>query len=136
MKIWTNYSSEHSSRIVLVGHFKSEPDARTFLGEYQKVIDLAMRHYDECQQSPDAFPDAILDLLFKGEIKFTQVMAPRDLLEFGMELEPRVKGKDFVLTSSEYDWGGTLKMLLMAGAKVEFFSGHDYKEDYEKYTGE
>ena len=136
MKIWNSYSSEHSSRIVLVGHFKSEPDAKTFLGEYQKVIDLAMQHYDECQQSPDAFPDAILDLLVKGEIKFTQVMAPRDLLEFGMELEPRVKGKDFVLTSSEYDWGGTLKMLLMAGAKVEFFSGHDYKEDYEKYTEE
>ena len=134
MKIWTSYSSEHSSRIVLVGHFKSEPDAKTFLGEYQKVIDLAVKYYDECQQFPDTFPDAILDLLFKGEIKFTQVMTPRDLMEFGMELEPRVKGTDFVLTSSEYDWGGTLKMLLMAGAKVEFFSGHDYKEDYEKYT--
>ena len=136
MKVWNSYSSEHSSRIVLVGHFKSEPDAEAFLAEYQKVLELAIQHSDECQQSPDSFPDTILDLLFKGEINFTQVMTPRDLMEFCMELTPRVKGKDFILTSSEYDWGGTLKMLLMAGAKVEFFSGHDYKEDYDKYTEE
>ena len=100
------------------------------------MIDLASKYFEECQQAPDVFPDEILDLLYKDKIRFTQVMTPRDLTDFAMELDPRVKGKDFILTSSEYDWGGTLKMLLMAGAKVEFFSGHEYEEDYEKYTAE
>ena len=136
MKVWNSYSSEHSSRIVLVGHFKSASEAKTFLAEYQKIIELSIKHFDECQQSPDAFPDEILESLFRGKIKFTQALAPRDLMEFCMELTPRVKGRDFVLTSSEYDWGGTLKMLLLAGAKVEFFSGHNYKEEYDKYTEE
>lgn len=136
MKIWTSYGSEHSSRIVLVGHFKTGSEAKTFLGEYQKVIDLAKTYYDECQAKPDVFPDEILDLLYDNKIAFTQVTTSRDLIEFGMELDVCVKGRDFVLTSSEYDWGGTLKMLLMAGAKVEFFSGHDYESEYKKYVAE
>ena len=136
MKVWIGYSSEHSSRIALVGHFETPELAKEFLGEYQKVQELAVSHFDECQENQDKFPDEIMRLLYNRKIKFTQVITPGDFLEFGMEAHVTTKGKDFVLTSNEYDWGGTVKMLLMANAKIEVLSRHRHQKEYDEYTSE
>ena len=136
MKIWQGYSSEHSSRIVLVGHFQSPADAEAFNEEYKKIQALAVAHFGEIESDDDKFPDEIFKILYNEKIKFSQITTPKDLAEFAGEGDTSVSGNDFILTSSEYEWGGTIKMLLMAGAKIELFSRHDYEEEYNKYTAQ
>lgn len=126
MKLWYGYSSEHSSRIKLIGRFKTSAAGKEFEESLNQMRELVVENYDECLNNVDKFPRHILDLLFHGAIKNTQTLAAHDLLDFGNEMSVDLKDKEIVISSDECNWAGVIKMLIEAGAKIEMFSEHDY----------
>lgn len=126
MKVWFGYSSEHSSRMRIIGHFKTAENVKSFLAEFTRMQELVAANNEACFANPEEFPLPILDGLFHGDIKHGQSLAAHDLLDFTNEMTVSAKDKDFVIRSSEWNWAGIIKMLIESGAKVEMFSEHDY----------
>ena len=134
MKIWNGYSSEHSSGIVLVGHFANREDASMFLEEFKRVKKLAEDNYENFVDENDLYPNDILQALYRGKYRYASLMGPKDIAELCGDLQVFVKDNKFVLKSDEYDWGGTIKMLLMAEAKIEILTEHAQKEECAAYV--
>lgn len=133
MKIWIGYSSEHSSKIVLVGHFTSKDDAGAFKKEFDRLVKLVQVNYNKFDEANDVYPNEIMRSLFKDKYQFASLLSPKDLIELGCDFDARVAGNNFVLTSDEYDLGVVIKMLLMAEAKIEILSEHTHKDDCKQY---
>ena len=128
MKVWYCYSSEHSSRMKIIGRFKTEESARMFEADFNKMKQLVKDNYDTCFTAPDEFPRLILDELFKGTVKHAQTLSPHDLLDFANDMSDYREGNCFTISSDEYNWAGVIKMMIEAGSKIEIFSEHDYPE--------
>jgi hypothetical protein len=136
MKIWKGYGSEHSSRLVMIGHFKSAAGAtqakriieRLKEQVYVDVKDGLMSESDP----PQRFTDHIMRLFKEVEV---YIVAPAELSQFNYEFYVEQEGDSVVLTTEEYDVSAFLKILVHGGARVEVFSRHDYptvKETNEK----
>ena len=126
MKIWYGFSSEHSSRMKIVGHFKSSDNAKQFLGDLEKMRSLVEANTEACFNTPEEFPRQILDSLFKGEVRHAQTLASHDLMDFANEMSIEDNDCNVTISSSEWNWAGVIKMMIESGARIEMFSEHDY----------
>jgi hypothetical protein len=132
MKIWRGYGSEHSSNLVMIGHFKTVMDA----AKAKRIIDRLAEQVNadvkaglmsESDQ-PQRFTPHIMDLFKEVE---TYIVAPAELSQFNYEFSVNLKGDTVVLTTEEYDISAFLKILVHEGARVEVFSRHDYPTSKE-----
>lgn len=126
MKVWTSYSSEHSSRIRIIGRFKSKDALGSFKDSFEQMKQLVSDNYDECFNESDKFPVEILDQLGNGTINHSGTIAAHDLLDFANEMTTEFGDDAVTIKSNESNWAGVIKMLIDAGAKVEMFSEHEY----------
>jgi hypothetical protein len=136
MKIWKGYGSEHSSNLVMIGHFKSVGDASQAKRIIERIREQVYADVKAGLMSesnpPQRFTDHIMEL-FK-EVK-TYIVAPAELSQFSYEFSVEQNEDSVVLTTEEFDVSAFLKILVNRGARVEVFSGHDYpaaKESDEK----
>ena len=136
MKIWNGYGSEHSSNLVMIGHFKTVADAV----EAKKIIERLKEQVNAGVKSglisdsdpPQRFTPHIMELFKEVE---TYIVAPAELSQFNYEFSVKLHADTVVLTTEEYDVSAFLKILVNGGARVEVFSRHDYPTAKEADEG-
>jgi len=134
MRIWTGHGSEHSMDLVMIGHFKEEPDAERakeiidrLTAQVNKEVEVGNLRVGKFQER---YSDEMLEVLEKLR---THDLAPDEMEQFTYDVDVKVSGKQIVLTTEESAVQAFLKVMLHQGAKVEVFSGHDYPEDKERH---
>lgn len=129
MKIWTEYGSEHSMNLVLIGKFKQARDAENVKGFLEKIRDQAVKDeaYVISYSSPgnQRFSDEMLSLL-KNHKLYT--ISPIDLEQFASDHHIDLKGNRITITTNEAEVSAFIKIFVEAGARVEVYSAHDYPE--------
>ena len=122
MKIWNGDGSEHSANLVMIGHFKSEEDAK----ETQRIIDklsAELAEQIEIGNPRDHFGKEVLDMLRALNCYY---LSPWELEHFLYDVSTCVKGDSIVLTTDETEVSAFFKLMIEHGAKVEIYSAHDY----------
>jgi hypothetical protein len=127
MKIWTGYDSEHSYSLVMIGHFADETAAKRTAKKFERLAEtaeteLADRDWD--------FEERLSEDVRKtlAELKLFD-LSSTDVEQFGLEHSVELVGRELRITTDEGQVQGFLKVLIDAGAKVEVFSGHHWRED-------
>lgn len=127
MKIWRAYGSEHSSNLLMIGHFKSVASAAQAKRIIERVRDQVYADVKAGLMSesnpPQRFTDHIMELFKEVD---TYIVAPAELSQFNYEFSIEQEGESVVLTTEEYEISAFLKILVNSGARVEVFSRHDY----------
>jgi hypothetical protein len=129
MKIWRGYGSEHSYRLVLIGHFQSEEAAAEVEGKIARL-------QEEVPGFPEAdwetrtgrFSDDLLNLL--EEIKawdLNRADVQGMLYDFAVERD----GAEIRITGDDGDIQGFVKLMIGRSARVEIYSAHDWTEEGE-----
>lgn len=124
MKIWNGYGSEHSTNLVMIGHFKSPEDAE----ETQKLIEqLSEGLSDKIDIGTpyNRFSDDVLDLLRETNCN---ILGPSELEHFLYDTHTQVEGDKIILTTDESEVSAFFKLMITKGAKVEMYSAHDYPD--------
>ena len=127
MKLWVGFGSEHSSNLVVIGHFKDVDDAK----EAKETIDRITEQVKSEEQSgkikigehTEHFTNGMLALLERVKI-FS--MGPAELEQFVYDVKVNVEKNDVVVTTEEIEVSAFLKVLIDRGARVEIYSAHDY----------
>jgi hypothetical protein len=134
MKIWHGYGSEHSYRLVLIGHFQSEEAAAEVEGQIARL-------QEEVPGFPEAdwetrtgrFSDELLNLL--EEIKvwdLSRAEIQAMLYDFSVERD----GMQIRITGDDGDIQGFVKMMIGRSARVEIYSAHDWTDEGEPVVRE
>lgn len=127
MKIWTEYGSEHSMNLVMIGRFENEEDAV----KVKEIIDgltKQVRSDEEAGKIKVGFPadrytDVMLDLLGKMNVGS---IGPTEVEQFAYEFKIKREKTQIVITTEEADISALLKILVGKGARVEVFSAHNF----------
>lgn len=131
MKLWMGYGSEHSMKLVMIGHFKDPQTAQ----EAQDVLEalkeevLSMSSNGTLRQGSGRYSDGLLDLLRRVNI---YDISPEEMEHFAYEFSSDAAGSDVTLQTDESDVSAFLKVFLNRGARVEVYSSHDYPQDPTK----
>ncbi len=104
MKIWKGFGSEHSSNLVMIGHFKTVAGA----SEAKRIIErLRDQVYADVKAGlmsesdpPQRFTEHIMELFKEVE---TYIVAPAELSQFNYEFSVQQHGDSIVLTTEEYE---------------------------------
>lgn len=124
MKIWNGYGSEHSMNLVMIGHFKSEEDAK----ETQRLIDDLSAELSgkiDVGSCDGHFSEEVSNILSKLNC---YCLSPNDLEHFLYDIRTRVEGDRIVLTTDETEVAAFFKLMIQNGARVEVYSAHDYPD--------
>jgi hypothetical protein len=131
MKIWSQYGSEHSMNLVMIGTFKEAVEA----DQVKQLIDeMIERVRDEPQRSMDfdpqqsRFSKEMLEFLMKSKLN---TIGPAELDQFNYDLSTTLEGNKVVLRTDESEISAVLKLMIERGARVEVYSAHDYPEKKE-----
>lgn len=124
MKIWFNYGSEHSMNLVLIGHFKTVLDAKTFEQDVESLKKF-LQENPNYEFNPLCFDASIQEYLAKEGIAF---MSPEQLDQILSYEKFEIEGEKIKVTSDEF-LDGLIAWMLIKEAKVEIFSLHDYPEE-------
>jgi hypothetical protein len=130
MKIWHGYGSEHSASTVMIGHFKSQDDAKSALKEIELLQmkagkDQASGKIDPFGGLNDRYPDGLLEAAEKLHIWDLSLV---DYSSFTFEFHTKQVDKRIEFYTDESEIIGYVKFLVGRGAKVEVYSTHDYPE--------
>jgi hypothetical protein len=124
MKLWNGYGSEHSSNIVLIGHFKTPQDA----SKTRELIDqLSTGLADKIDVGKTylRFEDDVLDLLYKVNCHFFR---PNDLEQFLYDVKFKLDGDKIIIKTEEYEISAFIVLMIHNGARLEIYSAHDYPD--------
>lgn len=124
MKIWHGYGSEHSSNLVMIGHFKTTRDAK----KAQQLIEqlsVGLRDKTEVGTTSERFSDEVRATLREAQCYF---LGPSELEQFLYETRIQVESNRIVLTTEEFEVSAFLKLMVHKGARVEIYSAHDYPD--------
>lgn len=127
MKVWNEYGTEHSSNLVMIGHFKELRDAEMTHQIIERIIGQVQAEADAYRYDADPqdrrFSDAMLDLLRASNL---YSLGPAELEQFAYDANVSVEGNQIVVTTEEADVSAFLKIMIDKGARVEVYSAHDY----------
>ncbi len=127
MKIWNGYASEHSSNLVMIGHFKEVRDAAEAKRLLNKLEDIVQNSPDNYVYDPAPkdrrFTKEMMDLVAEERFWLT---SPADLGQLLLDVTVRQDGNKITVTTDEIDVSIFLKVMIRHGARVEVYSGHDY----------
>lgn len=129
MKIWTGHISEHSMNLVMIGHFKTEHDAK----RVESIINEIIKQYDQesvDQAKSDSLPKnrfskKMIDIFEQYNIS---TLLHSELEQFVYDMDFRVEDSKIILTTDEIEISSFLKLLIETGAHIEVYSAHDFPE--------
>ena len=128
MKIWSEFGTEHSSNLVMIGKFKTEEDAKNvenFILQFTDVVREASDNGEiEVGESSGRFPEKILDFARTNPVLFT--VSAHELEQVLYDIRIERQGDAINVTTDEYDVSALLKIMFEKGARVEIYSAHDY----------
>ena len=136
MKVWFEYGSEHSSNLVMIGHFREVRDATRIL----EVLDQ-IREQVELDERDDLigvwghterYPERTRKLLNEFRIN---TLTPTELEQFCFEFHADVDEDKVVITTNEYEVSAYLKVMVESGARVEVYSADNFpNSDYGRVS--
>jgi hypothetical protein len=127
MKIWVGHGSEHSSRLVLVGHFRDADSARLTEDRMRALDDLALKQPEpDWEQREDWYDEATREAL--DSLRLWEI-GPADLDNFRYEHGVARDGNRIEITTEEYEIQGLIKLLVLAGARIEVYSHREWNSD-------
>ena len=132
MKVWSQYGSEHSMNLVMIGTFKEAADAHQVNQLIDELIEQARSEPQkpiEADPVQSRFSKEMLELLTKAKLN---TIGPAELDQFNYDLSNRVDGNKVVLRTDESEISAVLKLLIEKGARVEVYSAHDYPDAKER----
>lgn len=128
MKIWSEFGTEHSSNLVMIGKFKTEEDAKNvedFISHFTSIVQEASESNEiEIGESDGRFPKKILDFARNNSVLFTISAHELEQVLYDIRIERR--GDTINVTTDEYDVSALMKIMFQKGARVEVYSAHDY----------
>jgi hypothetical protein len=134
MKIWTGYDSEHSYSLVMIGRFADETAAKQTAKKFERLAQTAQTELGEQDWDLEQrLGEDVRKTL--GELKLYDLNSA-DVEQFGFEHSFSVTGRELRITTDEAQVQGFLKVLIDAGAKVEVYSGHHWREDGQPQRSE
>jgi hypothetical protein len=129
MKVWQGYGSEHSYRLVLIGHFRDETAAAEVEGQIGRLQEAVPElPEEEWEARTGRFPDELLELL--NEIKvwdLTRAEVQAMIYDFSVERD----ASQLRITGNDGDIQGFVKLMIAGSARVEIYSAHDWTDDGE-----
>jgi len=134
VKIWNGYGSDHSSSLMIIGHFKASTDAEKTMALIEELTstagnDLAAGSIEYLEDNDD-FSEATREKLRELNL---YSLSPSEIADFALlNASPRVEGSDIRIFSDDVEIGGFIKLMVLRGAKVEVFSTHDHPIGDEK----
>lgn len=127
MKIWVGHGSEHSARLILVGHFRDADSARLTEERIQTLDDLALKQPEPDWEQPEEWYDEPTREALNN-IRLWQI-GPADLDNFRYEHGVARDGHRIEISTEEIDIQGLIKVLMLAGARIEVYSRHEWNRD-------
>lgn len=128
MKIWSEFGTEHSSNLVMIGKFKTEEEARNaedFISRFTDIVREASDNNEiEVGESNGRFPEKILDFARNNPVLFT--ISAHELEQVLYDIRIERKGDTINVITDEYDVSALLKIMFEKGARVEVYSAHNY----------
>jgi hypothetical protein len=122
MKLWNGFGSEHSSNLVMIGHFKDARDADQVKELLEQLVGQVAAEEDT--PPPEGrFSDAMRTMLADAKL---YSLGPSDLADLGYDARITVEQEKLLITTEEIEVAGFLKILIDRGARVEVYSGHDH----------
>lgn len=129
MKIWTEYGSEHSMNLVMIGHFKEVENAnkaKLIIDAITQTIETNRKLVEDLNEPyAQRYSPEILDVLQKHNLV---LVAPEELEQFTYDISVELNCQDIVVTTDESEVSAFLKILIENGAMVEVYSAHDYPD--------
>jgi hypothetical protein len=127
MKVWVGHGSEHSSRLILIGHFCDAEAARLTKERIRALDELALRQpepdWERREEWYDEETRAALDSLRLWQI------GPADLDNFRYEHGVSRDDNRLEIGTEEYEIQGLIKVLILQGARIEIYSRHAWNSD-------
>lgn len=127
MKIWHGFGSEHSARLVMIGHFQTPENAEEVLRQFEALRSVIVRDidYDNMDENPWRWyrNSDLTEHLRQIDLFY---LSPEDIEHFARDCSPERSGADIEIQTDEDDINGLLKFLLHNGAYVEVYSAHDF----------
>jgi hypothetical protein len=127
MKIWNGYGSEHSMNLVMIGHFKSEDDAKK-TQEIIEKLSVELSGKIDIGTNQENFGSEIRDILKAADCYF---LSPGELEHFLYDTHTRVEGDKIILETDETEVSAFFKLMMYKGAKVEVYSAHHYPDEQQ-----
>ena len=133
MTVWNAYGSEHSSDLVVIGHFGTIADAARAEWIIERITqqvraDIAAGLMSSVF-SPRRFTEGIFEVLKELE---TYTIEPAELSQFDRNGSVKRCGQRLIFTTGGYNISAFLKILVTAGARVEVFAGDNRATDDER----
>jgi hypothetical protein len=127
VKVWRGFGTEHSMNLVMIGHFR---DVTAAEAAYAAVTMAAERVRIEEQagrlvmgEYADEFSDGTLRMVRDLGL---HSLGPDEVEQFLYDVDVQRDGTRLVLRTDEISVMAFVKLLLLRGARLEMFSGHDY----------
>jgi hypothetical protein len=127
MKIWNGYGSEHSMNLVMIGHFKSEDDAKK-TQEIIEKLSVELRGKIDIGSNRENFGSEILEILKDADC---YILSPGELEHFLYDTHTRVECDKIILETDETEVSAFFKLMIYKGAKVEVYSAHYYPDEQQ-----
>lgn len=127
MKLWVGYGSEHSSRLILIGHFRDAETARLTEEQIRALDELALKQPEPDWESRDEWYDEETRTALDG-LRLWQ-LGPADLDNFRYEHGVSRDDNRLEISTEEYEIQGLIKVLVLQGARIEIYSRHEWNSD-------
>lgn len=128
MKVWSGYGTEHSMNLVMVGQFKDEKSARAAKDALDRLTLAAQVEHDAGRlvygEPLLEFSDELLAVLMDSD---AHSLGYADVEQLLYDVKVNIVQDKIVIETDEIDVIAFVKVLLNKGAKLEMYSGHDYK---------
>ncbi len=124
MKIWKGFGSEHSSNLVMIGHFKTAQEAKAAKDKFDRIVSRLAEKI-EFGRTENKFSDDEIQELIRENIYF---FTPRDIEQLVFDYNCFLDDNKMCFTSEELEITVFVKYLVDNGAKVEVYSAHDYPD--------
>jgi hypothetical protein len=130
MKIWQGHGSEHSYRLVLIGHFEDETAAAGVEDKIKRLQDAVPQFPEpDWNRQDDRFPDELLDLL--NELKVWD-LGRSEIQAMIYDFSVQRDGSDLTIKGNDAEIQGFVKLMIGGAAKIEIYSSHDFSQDGER----
>ena len=127
MKIWYGFGSEHSARLVMIGHFQTPEDAEQVLRDFEELRSVIVQDtdHDRMDDNPWAWyrNSHLTEHLRQIDLFY---LSPEDIEHFTRDCSTNRNGSEIEIQTDEDDINGLLKFLLHKGAHVQVYSAHSF----------
>ncbi|MCL8023779.1 DUF6375 family protein [Nocardioides bruguierae] len=130
MKLWNGFGTEHSMNLVMIGQFKDV----TFARAAKRILDR-LKEGAKAEEKAGRlvigdplveFSDELFKILSEAEI-YSLTYADFEQFLYD-DTKVSLSGDQIVIETDEVEVIAFVKVLLDKGAKLEMYSGHDFKD--------